>query len=70
MATVTVHSYLVWDHQRGRSATAPMKATLERIRMVGGKVLPGTAEQVDVAALDARSRYAPKAAARASGRAP
>lgn len=61
MAKVTVHHYLVWDHQRGRSAMAPMKATLERIRMVGGKILPGTAEQVDAAALDGRSRYVPAA---------
>ena len=63
MTKVTVHHYLVWDHQRGRSAMPPMKATLERIKAIGGKVLPGTAEQVDASALDARSRYVPKAAA-------
>ena len=70
MATVTVHHYLVWDHQRGRSAIPPMKATPERIRLVGGKILPGTAEQVDASALDGRSRYLPDVGADASGAAP
>ncbi len=70
MATVTVHHYLVWDHQRGRSAIPPMKATPERIRSVGGRILPGTAEQVDASSLDGRSRYLPKPAATSPGATP
>jgi hypothetical protein len=60
MPTVTVHNYLVWDHQNGRSVIPPMKGTLERIELVGGRIVPGTAEQVEVSALDGRSRYLPK----------
>lgn len=59
MPKVTVHHYLVWDHQRGRSVIPPMKSTVERIALVSGKIVPGTAEQVEVAALDGKSRYLP-----------
>jgi hypothetical protein len=63
MAKVTVHNYLLWDHQRGRSVSPPVKGTLERIEAIGGKVVPGTAEQVEASALDGRSRYTPQAPA-------
>jgi hypothetical protein len=33
-----------------------MKSTVERIEMLGGKILPGTAEEVDLAALDGRGQ--------------
>jgi hypothetical protein len=61
MAKVTVHNYRVWDHQRGRSVSPPMKGTVERIESIGGKIVPGTAEQVEASALDGRSRYLPQA---------
>jgi hypothetical protein len=59
MATVTVHNYLVWDHQRGRSVMPPVKGTIERIELVSGKIVPGTAEQVEISAVD-EGRYAPQ----------
>jgi hypothetical protein len=62
MATVTVHHYLIWDRQNGRSVKPAMKTTIERIDLVGGKLVPGTGEEVDVSALDARGRYLPETA--------
>lgn len=59
MAKVAVHNYLVWDHQRGRSVIPRVKGTVERIDQVGGRIVPGTAEQVEASALDARCRYLP-----------
>lgn len=61
MATVAVHNYLVWDHQRGRSVIPRVKGTAERIDQVGGRIVPGTAEQVEASALDARCCYLPGA---------
>jgi hypothetical protein len=40
-----------------------MKCTVERIELVGGKILPGTAEEVEVWDLDERCRYTPRMAA-------
>lgn len=59
----TVHNYIVWDHQRGRSVIPPIKGTAERIERIGGKIVPGTAEQVEASALDARCCYFPRNAA-------
>lgn len=61
MEKVTVHQYLTWDHQNGRSVASQAKATAERIQFVGGKIVPGTGEEVDPAALDGRGRYLPQA---------
>lgn len=61
MKKVTVHHYLVWDHQQGRNFVPSRKGTLARIELDGGTILPGTAEVVDAHALDARGRYAPGA---------
>jgi hypothetical protein len=60
MATVTVYQFLTWDHQNGRSVTSRTKSTLERIQLIGGKIVPGTAEDVDTAAIDAAGRYIPE----------
>lgn len=68
MAKVAVHNYLVWDHLRGRSVSPRMKATVERIEAVGGKIVPGTAEQVEDSALDGRSSYLPQAPAKQAAR--
>jgi hypothetical protein len=62
MEKVTVHEYLTWDHRSGRSVVARAKATVERIGLVGGKVVPGTAEEVDPSALDGGGRYVPRKA--------
>lgn len=62
MAKVAVHNFIVWDHQRGRSFMPPVKGTAERIDLVGGRIVPGTAEQVEASALDARCCYLPRSA--------
>ena len=59
MKKVTVHHYLVWDHQQGRNFVPSSKGTLARIELDRGTILPGTAEVVDACALDGRGRYAP-----------
>jgi hypothetical protein len=63
MGKVTVHHCLVWDHERGCSVIPPMKSTIERIALIGGKILPGTAEEVEASDLDGRCRYVPRLAA-------
>jgi hypothetical protein len=45
-----------------------MKGTVERIESVGGKIVPGTAEQVEDSALDGRSSYVPQAPAKEATR--
>jgi hypothetical protein len=67
MATVTVHNYLIWDRQNGRSVIPAMKITVERIGLIGGKIVPGTGEDVDVSALDAKGRYLPDVASAGQG---
>lgn len=61
MPTITVHQYLTWDHQKGRSVTSGTKATVEAIQLASGKIVPGTAEEVAPSALDGRGRYVPHA---------
>jgi hypothetical protein len=57
MPKVTVHQYLLWDHQNGRSVISPWKVTVDGIERVGGKLCPGTAEEVDLSELDANGRF-------------
>lgn len=59
MTKVTVYSYLTWDHQRGRSVMPSMKSTAARIALVGGRIVPGSAEEVDASAVDERGCYRP-----------
>jgi hypothetical protein len=60
MSKVTVHQYLIWDHQNGRSIVPPWKITVDGIERVGGKIRPGTAEDVDLSALDGKGRFLPE----------
>jgi hypothetical protein len=57
---VTVFQFKVWDHAKGDMITQPLKSPLQRIVRIGGDVIPGTAEDVDVRLLDEGGRYDPK----------
>jgi hypothetical protein len=63
MATVTVHHFEVWDISRGDWVRQPLKSTAERIMEVTqgkGRIVPGTAEEVDAFELDVHGRYDPQ----------
>ena len=54
---VTVHRFKVWDIRTGDYVVQPLKSPAERIKQVGGEIIPGTAEEVDPSALDGEGRY-------------
>jgi len=56
---VRVHHFSVWDHLAGKTVIQPLKSTEERITDIGGTIVPGTAQEVDAAALDSHGRYTP-----------
>ncbi len=59
---VRVHYFKVWDQQQGAYIIQPRKSTANRIQEIpSAEIIPGTAEDVDVSALDSRGRYDPKA---------
>jgi hypothetical protein len=57
MKTVTVHKFKVWDISVGDYVVQSTKSTAERIKEIGGDIIPGTAEEVDPADLDDQGRY-------------
>jgi hypothetical protein len=63
-SVVTVHRFRVWDQMRGELVPQPLKSTEERIRMIKGEIIPGTAEDVAETALDKEGRYDPQGIAR------
>jgi hypothetical protein len=56
---VTVHHFKVWDQMRGDHIVPPLKSPAERIKQIGGTIIPGTAEDVESSVLDADGRYDP-----------
>jgi len=54
---VRVYRYRAWDDVFGAWVIYPVKATPERIAALGGTVVPGTDEYVDVAMLDEAGIY-------------
>jgi hypothetical protein len=63
VATVTVHHFEVWDISRGDWVRQHLKSTVERIMEVTkgkGRIVPGTAEEVDAAELNMHGRYDPQ----------
>ena len=56
---VTVQHYRRWDISSGDWKVSPFKATAEFIQASGGEPIPGTAEQVEASALDARAGISP-----------
>ena len=61
---VMVYHFEVWDYARGENIVLPLKCDADLIERVGGTILPGTGEEVDVSALDAAGRYDPKKSVR------
>ena len=62
----TVHNFKIWDHQRGENVVPERKSTTARIKELGGKIVPGTAEEVDEATIDEHGRYDPSRGQRAA----
>ena len=57
---VMVYHFEVWNYARGENIVLQLKGDVDLIERVGGTILPGTGEEVDVGALDAAGRYAPQ----------
>jgi len=56
----TVHQVRVWDFAEDKYVILPLKCTAERITLIRGEIIPGTAEEVEESALDATGRYDPQ----------
>jgi len=56
-ASVTVYTFIIWDHDRGANVIYPRMATLDAIRKMRGKVNEGTAWVVDASEVDADGLY-------------
>ena len=54
---VKVYAFEIWDSAKGEMIIQPVKSTAGRIIRVGGKIISGTAEEVDASCLDAEGRY-------------
>jgi hypothetical protein len=52
MRKVAVFAFLIRDKDNGRFVIAPCRATQEAIELIGGKLLPSSAESVDESQLD------------------
>jgi hypothetical protein len=61
---IMVYHFEVWNHARGENIVLPLKCDADLIERVGGTILPGTGEEVDVGALDVAGRYDPQKAVR------
>jgi hypothetical protein len=57
---VMVCHFKVWDQVRDKTIIQPLKSDANRIEQVGGSIVPGISEEVNVADLDADGRYNPK----------
>jgi len=57
---ITVHHFSVWDGQAEQMIVPPLKSPAERIRRLGGTIIPGTDERVHESALDLHGRYRPR----------
>jgi hypothetical protein len=56
---VTVYNFRVWDQTLGAYVVQPLKSPAERIKQIGGEIIEGTAEQVELSNLDKHERYDP-----------
>jgi hypothetical protein len=57
---ITVHHFTVWDPVGERTITLPLKSPTERIRRIGGTIVPDTAENINESELDLHGRYNPR----------
>ena len=52
-----VHGFKTSNGSTDEATLQPLKSTEERIKSVGGEIVPGTREVVDTADLDVYGRY-------------
>ena len=55
-ALVEVHGFKVWDHRLGDMVQPRGKSTAARIALIGGEIIPGSAEWLPPTAVDAEGR--------------
>lgn len=61
---VTVHHFKVWNQRNGRYVVQPFKRTADGIQGIRtAEIIPGTAEEVELADLDANGRFNPMGSA-------
>jgi hypothetical protein len=53
---VEVHAFKVWDHRAGEMVQPRGKSTADRIAQIGGAIIPGSAEWLPSASVDAEGR--------------
>jgi hypothetical protein len=53
---VEVHAFKVWDHRAGDMVQPRGKSTADRIALIAGTIIPGSAEWLPSAAVDAEGR--------------
>jgi hypothetical protein len=53
---IEVHSFRVWDHRAGDMVQPRAKSTAARIAMIGGDIIPGTAEWMPPSLVDSEGR--------------
>jgi hypothetical protein len=54
---VKVYSFEMWDQAKGEMVIQPLKSPASHIIRIGGKIISGTAEEVDPTCLNAEGRY-------------
>lgn len=57
MPIVTVHSFAIYNIMHDAYLPCRGKATEEKIKSLGGKIIPHTAEEVDESVLTETGRY-------------
>ena len=57
---ITVFQFKVWDGSKGDFIVPLLKSPLKRILQIGGDIIPGSAEDVDIRQLDSEGRYDPQ----------
>jgi hypothetical protein len=53
---IEVHSFKVWDHRAGEMVQPRTKSTAARIALIGGNIIPGTAEWMPPSSVDSEGR--------------
>ena len=53
---IQVHAFRVWDNRSGEMTQPPAKSTAERISLIGGEIIPESAEWVSPSLINAEGR--------------
>ena len=57
---VTVHHFRVYDVINDAYVIPIRKSPADRIKRIGGEIIPDTSEEVEVSSLDEHDRYDPR----------